>query len=84
MNLRLDANAKSRTFFALKRQVFMLVARPFSAASASAWVTMTTGAFAVRALARRSRWAAVKTSPGFCSSPVEATMWSAGTVSATS
>ena len=57
---------------------------PFSRASASSWLAMTTGCFAVRACFRRSRWAGVSTSPSFCSSPVAATMWSAGTVSSTS
>ena len=75
------ANAKSRTFLALKCQVLVAVLRDFSAASASAWVTMMTGLVAVRAWRRRSRWVAVSTASGFCSSPVLATIWSAGTVS---
>jgi hypothetical protein len=45
---------------------------------------MTTGCFAVRACFRRSRWAALSTASAFCSSPVAATMWSAGTVISTS
>jgi hypothetical protein len=47
---------------------------------ASSGVTIMTGAVAVRALARRERCSAVSTALSFCSSPVDATMWSPGTV----
>ena len=74
MNLRLEAHAKSRTLLALKCQVLVAVLRDFSASPASSWVTMSTGLVALRAWRRRSRWVALSTASGFCSSPVLATM----------
>ena len=54
-NLRELAKAKSRTLSALNTQVFLPFAFSFSFAFASARLTMKTGFFAVRALARRAR-----------------------------
>ena len=73
MNFRDEAKAKSRTFLAWKTQVFFPVGLPFSAALASAGVTINTGFLAVRACSRRCRWVAVSTSDGFCNTPVDAT-----------
>jgi hypothetical protein len=69
MNLRDEANAKSRTLSALKTQVFFAVDFAFSLALASSGVTMSTGFLAVAACASRSRCAAVSTCRGFCSTP---------------
>ncbi|MNT34172.1 hypothetical protein D3C72_1701330 [compost metagenome] len=80
MNLRLEAHATSRTLAALKCQVFIPAALPFSAASASCGVITSSGVLLFFARARRSRCAAFNTAAGFCSSPVAATTWSDGTV----
>jgi hypothetical protein len=61
MNLRLEANAKSRTFFALKRQVLVVVARVFSLGFGFGLGHDDHRLGAVRACFRRSRWAALST-----------------------
>ena len=84
MNFRLDAQPKSRTFLASKIQVFSPESLVASFSRASSSVTMTTGwSNAFFACSNRRRWAGVSTDLGLESVPVEATMWSEGTVNST-
>ena len=80
MNLRLVAQAKSRTFSAAKIQVFVPSGVEASLAFASSGVTMKTGTSDFSARSRRARWPSVSTLAGFCNTPVDATTWSSGTV----
>ena len=65
INLRELANAKSRTFVALNRHVLLFDFFSFSAASASACVTISTGVFAFFACSMRFLCVAVSTSAPF-------------------
>ena len=80
MNLRDEAQAKSRTFSAAKVQVLVPSGAVLSLASASSRVTIRTGVSDVSARARRSRQTGRRTSSGFWRTPVDATMWSSGAV----
>ena len=80
MNLRELAQAKSRTFLAAKVQVLVPVARLLSFFTASSWLTMITGFFAVLACSKRFICVLVRTWAAFWSVPVAPTTWSAGAV----
>ena len=80
MNLRDEANAKSRTLSAWNTQVFLPAGLPASAAFASAGVTISTGLVAAFDCSSRCSCAAVSTSFGFCSTPPAPTTWSLGAV----
>ena len=77
---REEAQAKSRTRSAWNSQVCVPVGSLLRLASASSGVMMKVGASASHAVSRRSRQAGSRTSSGFCSTPVDATTWSSGTV----
>ena len=86
MKCRAAAQAKSRTLSAVKCQVSVgyWVGGRDAGSPISSFPRMTTVSSLVRARARRARWAAVRTSSGFCSVPVAATIMSVGTVRLTS
>src|SRR2546430_16124368 len=95
MKLGAAAQATSRTFFALNRQVRVGLV-PAGARGGrrergrvndwptSAFAMIGTVVSDLRAVARRARWVGVSTSSGFRSVPVAATTKLAGTVRATS
>src|SRR5438445_3289922 len=92
MKLGAAAQATSRTFFALNRQVRVGLVPAGGRGGRGRVNDWPTSAFAMigtvvsdlRAVARRARWVGVSTSSGFRSVPVAATTKLAGTVRATS